>query len=86
MTFGLIVGSIMTLICSMCFAEICSAYPMNGSVFSWSKFLSFNKNSREVSFYVGSLYIFGLVTALSACTIAAASFTSSTIQINHPNY
>lgn len=42
MTFGFIIGSILTLICAMTLAEICSAYPMNGSVYNWSKELSKN--------------------------------------------
>ena len=84
MTFGFILGSIMTLICSMSLAEICSAYPMNGSVFNWSKFLSFNRNSREVSFYVGWLYTIGTLAGLSTNCLAADSLTSSIVQITNP--
>jgi choline transport protein len=79
MSFGFLFGSAMTLINAMSLAEICSAYPMNGSVFNWSKELSKNQDSRNISFHVGWLYILGTLAGLSTNLLAAASINCSII-------
>ena len=43
MFWGFVINSIFTIMTAYCLAEICSAYPKNGSVYVWSKKLCNNK-------------------------------------------
>jgi amino acid transporter len=44
------------MLIGLCFAEICSAFPQNGSVYYWSSCLSRPQHQKAVSYLVGAVY------------------------------
>ena len=59
MMWGFILCSIMTYINALNLAEISSAYPQNGSIYTWSKQITQKEDKNIVSFFTGTIYIFG---------------------------
>jgi amino acid transporter len=76
----------MTILVSLSLAEICSAFPLNGSVYNWSRKLSKEKYAKETSFHVGWLYTFGSIAGMSTNNLASAMVLSQLIQIYFPDY
>jgi amino acid transporter len=81
MTWGFLVGSIFSFITALSLAEICSAYPQNGSVYIWSRKVSTEKYSKFLSFQVGWFYLFGSFAALSTNCLASASVLNSILKM-----
>tara|TARA_B110000503_G_C7121944_1_gene402898 strand:+ start:120 stop:386 length:267 start_codon:yes stop_codon:yes gene_type:complete len=50
MIWGFVIGSFFSFLTALSLAEICSAYPQNGSVYIWSRKLTNDKYTPILSF------------------------------------
>lgn len=79
--FGFIFTTIMTIIASISMAEICAAYPIAGSVYSWTALMAPPKYAPIVSYICGWLNLLGNATADAAFGTTFAGILSAAMVV-----
>lgn len=59
MSFSFIISFFFEILIALSFAEICSAFPKNGSCYYWTRKLINNKYKYFISYIVGCFYVGG---------------------------
>ncbi|KAI8068688.1 amino acid/polyamine transporter I [Gongronella butleri] len=80
MFWGWIVAPPFILILGLCIAEACSAYPVNGAIYSWCYILTSKKCAPFVSWVVSYLTLIGSITAEGAIAYSLSNFILSLVQ------
>jgi amino acid transporter len=81
LTFGWIVGSAFTLLVALNLAEICSTYPVSGSVYAWAGLLAKKEHSAMTSFVCGWFSFLGNAACDASFAYGFAQMLSAIIQL-----
>ncbi len=80
--WGWVIGSIMTWTTVRCLAEICSTYPVAGSVFHWSALLAGRKWGPSASYICGWFNLLGNAACDTSFAYGFAQMISATISLS----
>lgn len=80
--WGFIVSFAMTMLVAFCLAEISSAYPVSGSVYSWSAQVVPSRHSALASYTCGWMYYFGVVATKAVLAAVFAGLTNAAVHLS----
>ena len=91
LVYGWLIVGLFSLIISAVLAEICSTYPVTGSVYYWAGALAKREKSAFYSFLTGWVYFFAYVAMMSSFAYGGAKlilglFEASVHDPLHPSF
>ena len=86
LVYGWLVVGIFSIIISSVLAEICSTYPVTGSVYYWAGALAKREKAAFYSFVTGWVYFFAYVAMMSSFAYGGAKLVLGLFEpaINEP--